>query len=159
MATYSEKGQGGPAKRKRKAQPLTDGELIAIIEDRELRADASRPDKEYFGDAIEYYMGEGNDPPAKDRSGIVMMELFSVIEWIKPVLAKIFFGGPAVVRFSPKSAEDVEQAEQETDYINHVILDQNDGFATIFNWFTDAMLSRNAYVFAYWDKREDTTES
>lgn len=148
---------GGSKRRKRRA--LTQDELVSIIEDREQKADSARPDAEYYGDALGYYMGDDGEAPAPDRSSIVMLELLSTIEWIKPVLAKIFFGGPKVLQFSPTKRGDEKRAEQETDYVNHLITQRNDGFSVMMDWFTDAMLSKNAYVYAYWEEKDDTTET
>ena len=88
-----------------------------------------------------------------------MREVYGVIEWIKPMLMKVFFGAEKVLQFTPKSGEDVEQAEQETEYINHIITARNDGFLLFMQWFNDALLLKNGYVLAYYDERVDVTES
>ena len=145
-----------PSSRRRS---LTDDELISIVEDRESKAANAKPDATFYAEALNTYVGGpmGNELP--DRSHIVMMEMFSVIEWIKPVLAKIFFGGPSVLKFRPTKASSVDAAMQESEYINHLVTQRNDGFATIMSWFTDAMINRNAYAIAYWQEQVDTTES
>lgn len=140
-------------------EPMTDAQLIGVIEERESKAADAKPTAQFYSEAFNTYVGGplGNELP--DRSRIVMMEMFSVIEWIKPVLAKIFFGGPSVVKFRPTKTTSVDAAEQESEYINHLVTQRNDGFTTVMNWFTDAMINRNAYAIAYWEETVDTTES
>lgn len=139
--------------------PMTDRQFIALIEERETRAEKAGQFNEDAARAIRYYMGEPFGTEVEGRSSVVMREVYSTIEWIKPALLRMFFGGDQVVKFSPKGPEDVKQAEQETDVVHHVVTGQNNGFATVYTWFTDALLVRNGYVVAYWDEKTDTTES
>ena len=138
---------------------MTDEKLIALLEDRESRARKSGTNMEDQAKALSYYLGQPLGNEVEDRSQVVMREVYSTIEWIKPALLRMFFGGDQVVKFAPTGPEDVEQSEQETDVVEHAVINQNDGFSTVYSWFTDALLSRNAYVVAYWDEREDVTES
>ena len=144
--------------RKPEKREMSEQKLLALIESREAKSETAT----VYADqakALSYYFGDALGNEVEGRSQIVMREVYSTIEWIKPALLRMFFGGEQVVKFTPKGPEDVEQAEQETDVVDHVIVDQNEGFATLYSWFTDAMLSQNAYVLAYWDERTETTES
>ena len=79
-------------KARRKAQPMTESRLLSAIDYRESRSEAGDLFEEEQRKALRYYFGEpigGEDP---DRSQIVMREVYSVIEWIKPMLMKVFFG-------------------------------------------------------------------
>ena len=146
-------------KARRKAQPMTESRLLSAIDYRESRSEAGDLFEEEQRKALRYYFGEpigGEDP---DRSQIVMREVYSVIEWIKPMLMKVFFGSKRVLQFTPNSGEDVAQAEQETDYVNHIVTSKNDGFLLFMTWFNDALLLKNGYTLAYWDERVDVTES
>lgn len=138
---------------------MSDEKLVALIEERESKAAKAGQQFEDQAKALTYYQGGAFGNEVEGRSQVVMREVYSTIEWIKPALLRMFFGGSQVVKFSPKGPEDVKQAEQETDVVHHAVVNQNDGFATLYTWFTDALLSRNAYVVAYWDERIDTTES
>lgn len=138
---------------------MSDARLLQIIKERGAKADSNTAFSAEQAKALRYYFGEqfGNEAP--DRSKIVTREVYSTIEWIKPALMKMFFGSERVVEFRPKGANDVAAAEQETDYINHVITDRNDGFLQFIQWFTDALLMKNGYMLAWWDERTDVTES
>ena len=63
-------------------------------------------------------------------------------------------GGDEVVRFEPTGPEDVQAAEQESDYINHVFMQQNDGFMTLYNFIKDSLISKTGIVKIWWDERE-----
>lgn len=138
---------------------MTDDELVALIEARTADAIPGAEVDEDRAKALSYYFGEAFGVEEPNHSQIVMREVYSVIEWVMPALMKMFFGGKRVVRFTPLGPQDVAQADQETDYINHVILDKNHGFMTVCAWFKDALLSKTAYVVAYWESKKDTTDS
>jgi len=136
---------------------MTDGEIVAIIEDREARAESATLSEDR-AKAFDYYMGEPFGNEIEDRSQIVSRDVFEVVEWIKPGLMRIFAGGDEVVKFEPTGPEDVDQAAQETAYINYLMLERGDAFTGLYEWFTDAMLGRNGYMLSYWDTRVQVSE-
>ena len=79
--------------------------------------------------ALNYYMGNmSKDMPAPDgRSKAVSSDVADTIEGLMPLM-EIFAAGEEVVQFAPVGPEDVAAAEQETDYVNHVFMQQNPGF-------------------------------
>ena len=96
--------------------------------------------------AIDHYHGRPYGDEVEGRSQVVMRDVSDTIEWIKPSLMKVFAAGDEVVRFDPVGPEDEKQAEQETDYCNHVLMSRNNGFIILHDWFHDALLQRNGYV-------------
>jgi hypothetical protein len=66
--------------------------------------------------------------------------------------------GDKVVQFDPKGPEDQEAADQETDYVNHVVMEKNEGFKVFYVWFKDALLSKNGYVKVYANEEEEEEE-
>lgn len=105
--------------------------------------------------AIDYYFGRPYGNEVSERSQVVTREVMDTIEWIKPSLLRIFTGGGDVCRFEPTGPEDDEAAKQESDYVNYVLQSQNSWFSLCYSWFTDALLTKNAYCLAYWDKEND----
>ena len=99
------------------------------------------------------YNGESYGDEVEGRSTFVDVSVRDVVESIKPELMEIFFGGDKVVEFAPRGDEDVDAAEQETELVNHIVQNQNDGFMVFLSWFHDALLSRNGYVKRSWDER------
>ena len=107
--------------------------------------------------ALNYYLGRPLGNEIEGRSAIVSHDVMDTIEWQKPALMRIFAGGDQIVKFEPRGPEDVEGAEQESDYINFVLTQKNDWFTICYDWITDALLTRNAYAHAYWDENITTT--
>ncbi len=60
-----------------------------------------------------------------------------------------------MVQFAPIGPEDVAAAEQETDYVNHVFMQQNNGFLVLYSFIKDALLSKVGVVKVWWDCRDE----
>lgn len=107
--------------------------------------------------AMEYYLGDmTQDMPTVDgRSSAVSTDVSDVIEGLMPALMDIFAGSDEVVRFEPVGPEDEEAAQQETDYVNHVFMQQNPGFMTLYSFIKDALLSKVGIVKVWWEEREE----
>jgi hypothetical protein len=108
--------------------------------------------------AIEYYLGEPYGNEVEGRSQVVTTEVQDTIEAALPQLLKIFVSGDEIVRFNPKHAEDIPAAEQETEYINHVVMEKNPGYLVFYTWIKDALLSKNGYVKVYYEDEEKVEE-
>lgn len=110
--------------------------------------------------AIDYYLNDvTSDIPDEDgRSKAVSSDVADTIEGMMPPLMDIFCGGDEIVRFEPTGPDDVAAAEQETDYVNYVFMEQNPGFLTIYTMVKDALLSKTGLAKVYWDMREEEEE-
>ena len=107
--------------------------------------------------ALDYYLGDmSRDMPAPDgRSKAVSTDVADTVEGLMPALMDIFTSGDEVVRFEPVGPEDVAAAEQETDYVNHVFMQQNAGFIVLYSFIKDALLSKVGIVKVWWETREE----
>lgn len=137
---------------------MADRTLVAAIEHHESLA-------EEFGDvanerakALDYYLGNPMGNEVDGRSQVISRDVFDTVEWIKPQIADIFCGGDEVVNFSPRGPEDVQAAEQETEFVNYVITQKNNWFKIWYDWSHDALLQKTGYVKVYWDDAEDRTK-
>src|SRR4051794_4720297 len=117
---------------------------------------ASRLTKER-ADAMDYYLGDmAKDMPAQDgRSRAVSTDVADTIEGLMPSLMDIFAGSDEVVRFEPVGPEDEAAAQQETDYVNHVFMQQNPGFMILYCFMKDALLSKVGIVKVWWEEHEE----
>jgi hypothetical protein len=108
-------------------------------------------------DAMDYYLGDmRKDMPAQDgRSRAVSTDVADTIEGLIPNLMDIFAGSDEVVRFEPVGPEDEAAAAQETDYVNHVFMQQNPGFMVLYSFIKDALLSKVGIVKVWWEEREE----
>lgn len=138
----------------------SDGEILALIVQNEnisygINDSALADDR---AQAINYYLGEPFGNEIEGRSQVVSYDVQDTIEAALPQLLKIFVSGDTVVSFDPKSPEDQEAAEQETDYVNHIVMERNEGFKVFYVWFKDALLSKNGYVKVYAEEEVETEE-
>ena len=109
----------------------------------------------YRQKAMRYYRGEPFGNEIEGRSQVVSSDTSDKIEWIMPDLMKIFASGNQVVRFEPVGPEDEASAKQESDYVNHVFMNENIGYQILYQWFKAALLNRNAEVKFYWDEYDE----
>ena len=139
---------------------LSDSEILYRIEQEEQIAyginDSALSDDR--AQAIDYYLGENFGNEVEGRSQVITMDVQDTIEAALPQLLKVFVSGDKVVEFSPKNAEDVPAAEQESDYINHVVMEQNEGYKVFYVWFKDALLSKNGYVKVFYEEYKEVDE-
>lgn len=105
--------------------------------------------------AIERYLAEPYGNEIEGRSSVVDTGFRDTVETAIPQILRVFLAGDEVVQFDPSGPEDEAQAKQETEYVNHVILQKNDAFNVFSTWFRDALMSKVGYVKAYWDTRQD----
>ena len=107
--------------------------------------------------AMDYYLGRMDEemPALEGRSSTVSTDVSDVIEGLMPNLMDIFAGSDEVVRFEPVGPEDEDAAQQETDYVNHVFMQQNPGFMVLYSFIKDSLLSKVGIVKVWWEEREE----
>jgi hypothetical protein len=107
-------------------------------------------------DAMLYYLGDmSKDMPAPDgRSSTVSTDVSDAVEGILPQLMDIFAGSDEIVRFEPVGPDDEDPAQQETDYVNHVFMQQNAGFMVLYAMLKDGLLQKNGFVKVFWEEYE-----
>ncbi len=107
--------------------------------------------------AMDYYLNNmDNDMPAlAGRSKAVSSDVADTIHGLMPSLMEIFFGSDDVVEFVPVGPEDEEAAEQETDYVNHVFTQKNEGFKILYSFIFDALLQKVGVVKVWWEEKEE----
>lgn len=139
---------------------IQDMEIIAQIEAEEniaygVNDSALSNDR---AEAIDYYLGQPFGNEEEGRSQVVSYDVQDTIESALPQLLKVFVAGDKVVQFDPKGPEDQDAADQETDYVNHIVMEKNEGFKIFYVWFKDALLSKNGYVKVYAEEEEEVEE-
>jgi hypothetical protein len=107
--------------------------------------------------AMNYYNGDMNEdmPAAEGRSRAVSSDVADTIEGLMPSLMDIFAGSDEVVRFEPVGPEDEQAAQQESDYVNHVFMNQNPGFRVLYDFIKDALLEKVGIVKVWWEETEE----
>src|ERR1700749_2859727 len=89
--------------------------------------------------ALDYYLGNmESDMPAEDgRSQAVSTDVSDAVEGLMPQLMDVFGGSDEVGPLEPVGPNDEDAAQQETDYVNHVFMQQNSGFMVLYSFIKD----------------------
>ena len=122
---------------------------LAAVQAAKLTLERERNDRYYNGDM------EADLPAEDGRSSAISSDVADTIEGLMPHLMDIFAGSDEVVRFEPVGPEDEAAAQQETDYVNHVFMQQNPGFMVLYDFIKDALLLKNGIVKVWWETREE----
>jgi hypothetical protein len=102
--------------------------------------------------ATEYYYGQAFGDEEEGRSQVVSMDVRDTVQGILPSLMRIFFGPERVVEFAPQGPEDVQSAEQATDYVDFIFKRDNPGFKILHSAFKDALVRKCGIVKYWWDE-------
>lgn len=136
---------------------MTDGELLgAISAAEEMSLGTSRGQiSTDRAEAMDRYLGKPYGDEILGRSQVVSRDVADVVEGVTANVIKPFVGGDEIVQFEPKGPEDEEAAKQETDYINHITLEKNNGYINLVTAVKDTLLLRTGYIKAQWTVRSD----
>ncbi len=143
----------------KRAPRLSDDELTALLSAERQDALAAVQATKLSEDrerALEYYVGDVtmDIPDVDGRSRAVSMDVADTVEGLMPQLMEIFCSSEEVVKFEPVGPEDVQAADQETDYVNHVFMQKNPGFMVLYSMIKDALLSKVGVVKVWWEQVE-----
>ena len=138
---------------------LTNEEVLAAIDAAEAAAFGPKSSEIATdrADALDRYLGKPYGDEKAGRSQVVSRDISDVVEGVAANVLKPFVGGDRVVVFNPRGPEDELAAQQETDYVNFVVMERNNGFVILNSAIKDALLLRNGYVKLGWAKRDDVT--
>ena len=106
--------------------------------------------------ANEYYQGLPFGNEEEGRSQVVSMDVRDTISLMLPQIMRTFFGSEKCVEFVPRQPEDVLASEQATDYVNQVVLGQdNPAFSICYNAIKDSLVKRIGVIRVDWERREE----
>lgn len=156
MTEYSNADASPDAAPEPMSEEAIQSTLSKMIEDAEnFQEEVVSPQRE---EAAKYYNGLNFTENQEGRSNVVLTELRDVVTAMMPSLMRIFWGPERRVEFLPTSTKDIGQAEQETDYINDIVMvSDNPGFLNTYMWFKDALVKTTGVVKWWWDDSLTTT--
>lgn len=154
------------AKKKRSdatGERMTLGTLSAILDNEKQSAMSSARAGKLAVErtrALHYYNGDvsGDIESDTNRSQAVSSDVSDTIDGMMAPLMDIFGSGRQVVKFNPVGEKDVVAAEQETDFVNHVFMEQNPGWLILYTMIKDALLSKIGTVKVAWEASEQQEE-
>ena len=136
---------------------MTEEELVAHLNN-EIEASTGNFNTELSAqreENMEYYLGEKFGNEIDGRSEIVTTDVRDTVEYIMPSLMRIFTTHNNIAEFEPQGPEDMEMAQQATDYVNYVFNKQNNGFKVLYDAFKDALISKTGVIKHFWEEREE----
>jgi hypothetical protein len=136
--------------------PMTDTDLEAIM-GQEIKDAVSYIDSDLSpirARGTEYYRGDPFGNEEDGRSQVVAMEVRDTVSAMLPSLMRVFFSTENTVEFVPRGPEDVENAQQATDYCNYVFNNDNNGFMVAYATFKDALVRKCGIVKCYIEDSE-----
>lgn len=105
-------------------------------------------------EAGQYYKGEPFGNEEEGRSQVVSMDVRDTVQAIMPSIMRVFFGSSKVVEYAPNRAEDIQIADQATDYVNYCLTRDNNLFIHAYAMFKDALIRKNGFGKIWWDETE-----
>jgi hypothetical protein len=125
--------------------------VFQAIEDAQTYIDSYiAPEREQ---AMSYYLANPFGNEEDGRSQVVLTEVRDTILAMLPSLLRIFTGGDKVLEFVPKGPEDVEVAQQATDMIDYIFMQENNGFRVLHDAMKDGLLLKTGVL--TWYKLDD----
>lgn len=100
------------------------------------------------------YMSEPYGDEVKGQSQFVSSDVWDAVETIFPEMMDLLATGDDTVVFTPVGPEDEEAAKQETQAVNHIIDEMNDGFGLKTVWGKEGLIQQVSYVQAGWETRK-----
>lgn len=139
---------------------LSDDELQALCDEEYTNSKPSDEVMAAWKLALQQYYLDPDGNEEEGSSAVQSSDVRDGIEAALPILMDMFLSSESPVVFKPSKEDDIEQAEQETTFCQHVLLTQNPGILIIMQWFKEALLLKNGYVKVFWDalvneERED----
>lgn len=107
--------------------------------------------------ALDFYLGEPLGNEVEGRSSVVATEVADTVEAIMPNLMRVFTTNDKYVRFAGRTSEDMEAADQASDYVNYIV-QRNDGYKLLHTFFKDALLFRMGVVKFFYETKEEVDE-
>lgn len=136
--------------------PMSDADLVRIILAH--RKDSYGPDNSELTrdrvEAMDRYHGRPYGDEKPGRSKISLRDLSETVDWAMPAIMRILLLSGRLAEFSPVGPEDEDLAEQETDYVNHVIMKDNAGFMILHDCVKDMMLLKAGYAEYEWTETD-----
>lgn len=137
-------------------KPMTEREIESIAREA-VNDSVDFVESEIAEDRIKaqrYFDGEVDIGEEEGRSKVVATKVRDTIRAIKPSLMRVFLSTDKPVEYVPRGPEDVQAAEQATEYM-HYVFNEHNGYRVLNDAFHDAMVKKVGIVKVYWDNYQE----
>lgn len=100
-------------------------------------------------ESTKFYRGDPLGNEEEGRSQMVTRDVRDAVRQTLPSLVEVFLGSERANEFVPAGPEDVAQAEQATDYVLHIITNDNPGVSVVLSAFKDSLYNK-AGIIKWW---------
>ena len=142
------------ATRNTKPTPMTEQDLQSVIGN-QIQTSRSYLSAEVAADRAEslrMYLNRPLGNEIEGRSQVISSDVQDTIEALMPDLVEIFCASGQIITFNPTGAEDEAFSEQVTDYVNDVVLWQdNPGYEIIHDFIKDCLVEKKGILKIWWD--------
>lgn len=140
-----------------KRRPSTSETLLLVADEYNraigIRGDEINAQREI---GLNYFKGVMDDlPHAEGRSSATSSDIADAVETVLPDLLEIFTGSDDVATFTPNGPDDEEASIQETDFINHVFFEENQGFQILYTVIKDSLQEKTGIFKVYGEDYSD----
>ena len=108
-------------------------------------------------ESTQYYLGESPTGGSDMSSEYVSTDVRDSVLFMLPSLMRTFFGTKKVVEFIPNDPQDVPVAKQQSDYINYIVTQKNNGFKVLYDVFKDALIRKTGFAKVFFDSSLTTS--
>ncbi len=108
--------------------------------------------------SYDYYWGKPFGNELEGRSQVISRDVQQSIDSVLPGLIETFIASDRAVEFTPRGAEDVEAAEQQTDVANYVFYTWNNGYQLVHDCLKDGLLQKTGIFKWVWEEEEKIEE-
>ena len=100
----------------------------------------------------------GYDQDSATKSSYVSTDVRDAVMLMLPSLIRLFASHESVVFLAPRTLADVDIAQEQTDYINYVFWQDNNGFLILYGAFKDALTVKTGFVKWWTDDHKETKQ-
>lgn len=156
-----------------KTKGMTDGELVSLL-DKAISNANNREGSETAtlrNSALKFINGEVDFPAEKGKSSVVSNDVADTLHWILPQLLRVFLGSENIGIYEPRKPEiekstvpgpdgepvtvekdvSVDRAQQATDYINYVLMNDCRGYSVLHSALYEGLAFGNGLIKHWWD--------
>jgi len=112
--------------------------------------------------ALRYYQGKLLGNEIEGRSQVILTDVADTIEWIMPTMMRMLCpGGKRITKLNPKKPGDEakKSAKKATKAVNHIIMEQNDGFMKIYEFVKTLLIEKRGFLKTYYEERLEPKKS
>lgn len=135
---------------------LTDRALVSII--KQHRANSLGSDDGELStkraEAMDHYHGRAYGNEVEGRSAVVSRDLQEAVDWALPTIMRAFVQSGNLGEFTAVGPEDEQLAQQESDYVQQVLMKDNPGFLALHDVIKDTLLLKNGYAKHFWEEKD-----